>query len=149
MLRRLADGYELDDERSRIDVVEVHRVLCTECYWALGRPLDVVARTVREAARVVGLYRAGAQLGFARVVSDGLICTYLADVYVHADHRGRGLGVELVREAVDNGPHRHLRWLLHTGDVHRLYARFGFGAPGERAMERPPSTGAALGRSGL
>ena len=29
---------------------------------------------------------------------------YLADVYVLAEHRGRGLGLELVREMIDNGP---------------------------------------------
>ena len=138
MLRRLDHGYELDDDKARIDLAEVHRVLSTECYWALGCPYELIERTAREAARVVGLYHGGRQVGYARVVSDGLAVTYLADVYVHADHRGRGLGLELVREAVDNGPHRDLRWSLHTKDMHGLYARLGFGPPGERAMERPP-----------
>ena len=45
--------------------------------------------------------------------------------------------MELVREAVENGPQAHLRWILHTKDMHRLYARFGFATPGERCMERP------------
>jgi hypothetical protein len=44
-----------------------------------------------------------------------------------------------VREAVENGPHARLRWILHTQDMHRLYARFGFTTPGERCMERPPA----------
>jgi GNAT superfamily N-acetyltransferase len=136
--RELPDGYELDDDAGRLDLVEVHRVLSTECYWARGRPFEVVERTAREAARVVGLYHGGRQVGYARVVSDGLSVTYLADVYVTADHRGRGLGLELVREAVDNGPHRTLRWSLHTKDMHGLYARLGFGPPDARAMERPP-----------
>jgi GNAT superfamily N-acetyltransferase len=136
--RALPDGYELDDDVGRVDLVEVHRMLSSECYWALGRPFAVVERTAREAARVVGLYHGGRQVGYARVVSDGLSVTYLADVYVTADHRGRGLGLELVREAVDNGPHRTLRWSLHTKDMHGLYARLGFGPPDARAMERPP-----------
>jgi GNAT superfamily N-acetyltransferase len=136
--RELPDGYELDDDAGRLDLVEVHRVLSTECYWARGRPFEVVERTAREAARVVGLYHGGRQVGYARVVSDGLSVTYLADVYVEADHRGRGLGLELVREAVDNGPQRALRWSLHTEDMQGLYARLGFGSPDARAMERPP-----------
>jgi GNAT superfamily N-acetyltransferase len=70
------------------------------------------------------------------VLSDGRIA-YLADVYVLAEHRGRGLGVELVREAVDDGPQRDLRWLLHTKDAHGLYAKFGFGPPSDRLLERP------------
>ncbi len=61
---------------------------------------------------------------------------YLADVYVLPELRGRGLGV--VREMVDNGPFTHLKWLLHTADAHELYARFGFGTPKERVMERLP-----------
>ena len=30
-------------------------------------------------------------------------------------------------------------WLLHTRDAHALYARLGFGEPGERLMERRPT----------
>ena len=52
-------------------------------------------------------------------------------------YRGRGLGVELVREAVENGPHAHLRWILHTQDMHGLYARFGFTHPASAAWNGP------------
>jgi predicted N-acetyltransferase YhbS len=52
-------------------------------------------------------------------------------------HRGRGLGLELVREAVDDGPLSGTRWLLHTDDVHDLYRKLGFGAPSAMLMERP------------
>jgi GNAT superfamily N-acetyltransferase len=55
------------------------------------------------------------------------------------DHRGRGLGVELVRAAVDEGPFPTLRWMLHTQDAHGLYEKFGFGPPDERYLERPPA----------
>ena len=68
--------------------------------------------------------------------SDGHTLSYLADVYVLEEHRGKGLGVELVREAVEGGPFAHTRWLLHTRDAQRLYERFGFGPPSDRLMER-------------
>ena len=86
--------------------------------------------------RVLGLYCDERQIGFARVVSDGVAVAYLADVYVLEPHRGRGLGLELVREMVENGPLERVRWLLHTRDAHRLYRRLGFDRPGERLMER-------------
>ena len=70
------------------------------------------------------------------MASDGFTYAWLFDVYVLPEYRGRGLGVELVREAVENGPHARLRWILHTKDMHRLYRRFGFTTPGERCMER-------------
>jgi hypothetical protein len=37
---------------------------------------------------------------------------------------------------VEEGPYANLRWILHTRDMHRLYARFGFEEPSERVMER-------------
>jgi GNAT superfamily N-acetyltransferase len=136
MRRALPDGYELDDDPDRVDLDAVHRYLSEESYWGAGRSRETVERLVREAARVVGVYRDGAQVAFARAVSDGVAVAYLADVYVLPAHRGRGLGKELLAEMVERGPYAHVRWLLHTRDAHSLYEQFGFGAPGERLMER-------------
>ena len=138
MIRELVDGYELDDDPARIDLDAVHAYL-TSSYWAEGRSRETVERLVYSAQRVVGLYADGRQVGFCRAVSDDASLAYLADVYVLPEHRGRGLGVELVREMIDNGPYAARRWLLHTRDAHQLYRRFGFGPPGERLMERPPA----------
>jgi ribosomal protein S18 acetylase RimI-like enzyme len=110
--------------------------LANVSYWAEGRPHETVARLVREANRVVGVYEGPRQIGFARAFTDGVSLVYLADVYVLPEYRGRGLGVELVLEMVENGPYGELRWVLHTRDAHDLYRKFGFGEPSERMMER-------------
>ena len=136
MRRDLGDGIELDDDPLRVDVDAVHDFLSNHAYWAEGRPRETVERTVREASRVVGLYADGRQIGFARAFTDGVAAVYLADVYVLPEFRGRGLGVELVREMVEASPWPDTKWLLHTRDAHELYRRFGFGAPSERVMER-------------
>jgi len=135
--KKLDGGLVLDDERARIDLDEVHRFLSEEAYWAKGRARDVQERLVREAQRVVGLYDGDRQIGFARAYTDGVSFVYLADVYVLDEYRGRGLGVELVRFMIDDGPYADRRWILHTRDAHDLYRRFGFGEPTERLMERP------------
>ena len=136
MRRELDDGIELDDDASRIDVGAVHDYLANESYWAEGRPREVVERLVRDAQRVVGVYDGERQVGFARAFTDGVSLVYLADVYILPGYRGRGLGVELVREIVENGPYPDLRWVLHTRDAQTLYEKFRFGAPSERLMER-------------
>jgi GNAT superfamily N-acetyltransferase len=138
--RTLSGSLELDDDRDRIDAGAVHRYLSEDSYWARGCSLETVARSVRDAARVIGLYDGTRQIGFARVLSDGSKISHLCDVYVLPAYRGRGLGVELVREAVDNGPHAKLAWTLKTKDAYGLYERFGFRAPGEGIMERRAST---------
>jgi GNAT superfamily N-acetyltransferase len=136
--RELPGGFELDDDRGRVDVGAVHRFLADESYWATGRSREVVERLVHDASRVVGLYQGTRQIGFSRTVSDGVAFAYLADVYVLPEFRGFGLGLELVRETVDNGPFAGCRWILHTADAHAFYERLGFHAPSELLMVRDP-----------
>jgi GNAT superfamily N-acetyltransferase len=135
MKRSLPGGFELDDDAARVDREAVHEFICNHSYWAAGRSRARQDELIDRSARVVGLYLDGRQLGFTRTVSDGHVA-YLADVYVLPEFRGRGLGLELVRESVDRGPYVNCRWFLHTSDAHELYGRFGFVTPSERVMER-------------
>ena len=135
MKRDLGGGYELDDDRARLDRVAVHAYLTRE-YWAAGRTRERQDALIDASERVVGLYKNNEQVGFAR----GVDCfaagfMYLADVYVLPEHRGGGRGVELVREMVENGPFADHRWVLHTRDAHGLYEKFGF-EPNVRLLER-------------
>jgi GNAT superfamily N-acetyltransferase len=136
--RDLEDGYGLDDDRRRLDRVAVHAYLTTE-YWALGRSRERQDELIDASGHVVGLYHEDAQVGFARAVDcDAARFVYLADVYVLPGHRGRGLGVELVREIIEHGPYADRTWILHTRDAGTLYERFGFHRY-ERLMQRDGS----------
>jgi GNAT superfamily N-acetyltransferase len=131
------DGYEIDDDPTRVDLDTVWRFLSSEAYWARWRSIADVRRQVDGAWRVVGCYDStGSMVGFARAVSDGVAIAYLADVYVLGEHRGRGLAAGMLRLMIDDGPGRGFRWMLHTRYAHGLYAKFGFAAPDSRFMER-------------
>jgi len=137
MVRRdLGGGLELDDDRDRVDVDAVYRFLSEDAYWVRGRSRETIARLVRESTRVIAAYDGDALIGFCRVVSDLSSMAWLGDVFVLPSHRGRGVGVELVREAVEDPAVRDLMWFLGTRDAHGLYAKFGFGPPSERTMVR-------------
>ena len=140
MRRALGDGIELDDSKERIDRDEVHRFLSEVAYWSLGRTRETQDRLIDEAARVVGLYDGDRQIGFCRAATDRTSFVYLADVYVLEEYRGRGLGEELVREMVENGDLAHVRWILHTQDMHPLYRKVGFEEPSYKVMERRPAS---------
>jgi GNAT superfamily N-acetyltransferase len=148
MRRALGEGFELDDDPARIDAEAVHRFIANESYWGRGRSLDVVRRAIAGSQRVVGLYLDGKQVGFARAISDGVTLGYLADVYVLAPHRGRGLGLELVREILEGGPSWRVRWMLHTADAQALYAKLGFvaGVSAYPLMERGREAASPDGR---
>jgi GNAT superfamily N-acetyltransferase len=148
MRRALERGYELDDDRDRVDVDAVHRFLTEEAYWVPGRSRETIERLVQESTRVIAAYDPdGALVGFCRVISDASNVAWLGDVYVLEPHRGRGVGTELVREAVEDPRYRDVYWYLNTRDAHRLYERFGFrpADPG-RTMTRSEPPGGEVDR---
>jgi N-acetylglutamate synthase-like GNAT family acetyltransferase len=74
-----------------------------------------------------GVYHVGAQVGFARVISDRATFAYLCDVYIETAHRGRGLSKALVATVLAHPDLQQLRrWMLVTADAQSLYESFGF-----------------------
>ncbi len=121
-----ADPYEISTDVSRLDRALIHRFLHDDSYWAKGVPRDVVDRAI-DNSLCFGLYGDGGQVGFARVVSDRAAIAYMADVFVLAEHRGRGLGKRLIETVMAHPDLQGLRrFFLGTADAHALYRRFGF-----------------------
>jgi len=130
-------GFLISTDRERLNLAVIHGFL-TNCYWAKGISREVVARSI-EHSLCFGIYDgSGAQVGFARVVSDYATVAYLGDVFVLESHRGRGLSKWLMECVVEHPALQNLRrWILLTRDAHGLYSQFGFTpvkAP-ERYME--------------
>ena len=128
----------ISTNRERLSLDVIHGFL-TSGYWAKGIPREVVARSI-EHALCFGIYDGdGAQIGFARVISDFATIAYVGDVFVLETHRGRGLGKWLMQCITEHSALQNLRrWILTTRDAHGLYSQFGFTpvkAP-ERFMER-------------
>ena len=119
-------GHEISTDPARLDRELIARFLRDEAYWSPGIPADVVDRAIDNSI-VFGAYAGDAQVGFARVVTDGATFAWLADVFVVEEQRGNGVGKRLV-EAVDRHPELQglRRFLLGTADAHGLYERFGF-----------------------
>ncbi|HEY1775858.1 MAG TPA: GNAT family N-acetyltransferase [Solirubrobacteraceae bacterium] len=137
------DGYVVSSDPDRLDIERIHNFLAG-AYWSPGIPLAVVVRAI-ENSLVFGLYAAsGEQAGFARAVSDRATYAYLADVYVEAAHRGRGLGRFLVGCVRAHPELQGLRrWALATADAHGVYEHYGFGPAPDPAIhmfiERSPA----------
>jgi ribosomal protein S18 acetylase RimI-like enzyme len=125
-VRQLADGFELDTDPARLDVGAIHAFISEQSYWGRGRTRERVIGTIEGSRRVIGLYRDGQQVGFARAITDCVTMAYLADVYVLPAYRGRGLGVEMVREMIAGEGAPDVHWMLHTADAQGLYERLGF-----------------------
>ena len=119
------DEYLLSTDRSKIDIEVVHRFL-SNSYWAERIPLGVVKKSI-DNSLCFGMYRHHNLIAFARVISDFATFAYLADVFIVAEERGKGLSKWLIRTIMDHPQLQGLRrFTLATRDAHDLYARFGF-----------------------
>jgi GNAT superfamily N-acetyltransferase len=120
--------FEIDDDKSRLDLAMIHDFLARS-HWARGIPFEVMTKAI-EHSLCFGLYSGGRQVGFARVVTDHATFAYLADVFVIAEARNRGLGQALVAAILARPELQGLRrWLLGTRDAQSLYKRCGFAEP--------------------
>ncbi|MGY0020839.1 GNAT family N-acetyltransferase [Streptomyces sp. cg35] len=141
MIANRSDGYVLSTDPDRLDVALVHQWLSTDAFWALGRTRETVEQSVRGSLNFAVHDAGGAQVAYARVVTDWATFAWLCDVYVAPAHRGRGLGTWLAEAVRDHlAPYRLKRLLLATRDAHDVYARAGFTPvrdPGSFMILRP------------
>ena len=118
--------YSISTDPARLDLDAIHAFLEHESYWAAGIAMDVLARGIAHSL-CFGVYHAGAQIGFARVISDYATYAYLNDVYILAPHRGQGLASWLIECVLAHPDLQGLRrFMLTTKDAQEFYGRFGF-----------------------
>ena len=121
-----------------VDLDVVHGFLSREAYWCRGIGRDRVERAARHSLCFSALLD-GAQVGFARVVTDRATFGYLADVFVLPAFRGRGISQAIMASVLAHPDLQGLRrLLLATSDAHGLYAKYDFKpiTRPERFMER-------------
>ena len=126
MSKHLRDNYSISTDKSMLDTHEIHDYLSNHSYWAKGRTMEAVLRSI-EHSLCFGLYHGRDQVGFARVITDYTTFAYLADVYILIGHRGKGHGKWLIEEIIQHPQLKNLRrFLLATKDAHHLYSQAGF-----------------------
>ncbi|MFC4802995.1 GNAT family N-acetyltransferase [Neobacillus sp. GCM10023253] len=141
----LKNGFSISTNKEYLDLDTIHKFLSEESYWALGRPKEIIKKSIDNTALCFGVYKGDVskgdaeQVGFARVVSDLTIFAYLADVFIVPEYRKLGLSKWLM-EVITNHPDLQnvRRFMLVTNDAHTLYSQFGFKSIDhpERFMEK-------------
>ncbi len=133
------EEYSISTDRSRLNLDLIHDFLSNQTYWATGRSLEVVQRSI-ENSLPFGIYHGNEQVGFGRLVTDYATFAWIADVFVLPAHRGSGLSKWLMEIMLTHPQLQGFRrWVLATKDAHGVYEPFGFiqlHRP-ERWMERP------------
>ena len=117
----------ISTDQSLLDIPMIHKYLTERSYWARGRSMITVKKSIANSL-CFGVYDgAGNQLAFARVITDYAVFGWVLDVFVLEEYRGKGLGKKLMATIVNHKELRGLRRIgLGTDDAHDLYRQFGF-----------------------
>lgn len=128
--------YLISDDKSLLDV-ETIKAFLSRSYWANKRTAERVEKSIQNSL-CYGVYNGSEQVGFARVVTDYATMYWLCDVFIDEEHRGRGIGKQLVQSLTTSDELRDLHGILGTKDAYELYEQFGFASDKERMMRRMP-----------
>ena len=119
------EQYKISTDKTKLDVGMIHHFLYTTAYWAVGRPMSIVRKSI-DNSLCFGLYDGEDQIGFARVVTDAATFGWMCDVFILPSHRGRGLGRWLVECMMKHPDVKGLRRiLLSSRDAQELYIKYG------------------------
>jgi len=120
-LKEKYKGYAISTDKAKLDLEKIQDFLANSSYWAKGRSMKVVLKTV-EHSLCFGIYKGKEQIGFARVVTDYATFAWVADLFVLKEYRGEGLGKWLIETIVAYPELQGIKLiLLATQDAHEMY----------------------------
>lgn len=118
------DEYLISDNKELLNIDVIHELL-SKTYWANDRSKEKITKSL-ERSICFGVYCRRNQIGFARAVTDGIIFSWICDVIIREEFRGRGLGKWLMECITGHPEIKNTRQLLATKDAHDLYKKYGF-----------------------
>ena len=117
---------ETSTEKEKIDLDFVHRYLSNDAYWAKGRTKEAIKNTI-DNSFCIGAFHNGAQVGFARVVTDFQTLAYVMDVFVDASKRHCGVGTIMIEALLTSQELKCIqRFTLATVESANFYEKLGF-----------------------
>ncbi|MCM2676609.1 GNAT family N-acetyltransferase [Alkalicoccobacillus plakortidis] len=138
--------FTISTDKQYLDIDAIHNFLTKDSYWwAEDTPKELVIAAIDNSILCYGVYdqdptnNEAKLVGFARVISDLVRFSWLCDVFILPDYRGRGLSKWLLEVITEHPQLSGTRFNLGTNDAHTLYEQYGFSAlkEPERRMERP------------
>ena len=124
-------------DKNKLNIPFIQNFL-KDVYWAAGRTIEEVKTTI-DSSFCFGIYLDDKQIGFCRVITDYVVFTYVMDVFIAEEHRGKGYSSILIENMMNEPKLKEVKiWRLATSDAHFLYEKFGFNslAHPEKMMEK-------------
>lgn len=131
----MRDDYYISTDKALLSVDKIHDYISTVSYWGRERTLEQVETCIANSL-CFGLYSdTNGQIGFARMVTDGVVFGNLMDVIIFEPYQAKGYGKKLVSHIMNHEVVKNLKTIsLKTKDAHGMYEKFGFNKVGESEL---------------
>lgn len=116
--------FTISDDREKLDLGAVTKLL-GETYWGHRRPPQIIPRLI-ENSMCFSLFSKGEQIGFARLVTDRSVFSWLSDLVIQQTFRGKGLGRWFMGCILSHPDVSGTQFVLQTRTAHKFYEDFGF-----------------------
>jgi GNAT superfamily N-acetyltransferase len=123
-LKWTKDKFIISYDTELLDIDVVFQLL-SKTYWASNRTKEVINRSIKNSVSF-GVYFDGKQIGFARVVTDRAVFSWVLDVVIDENYRGNGLGKWLMNCILEHPELKCTKFALATSDAHDFYKKFMF-----------------------
>ena len=118
------DDYSWVDDLGAVDLAELSRLYRIA---PLGdKPPEALATVLGNSMFTCFVYAGDVLAGAGRALADGLDCAYIADVAVHPDHQGHGLGKAIIRRLVTLSQNHKKIILYANPGTESFYSGLGF-----------------------
>ena len=116
--------FTISSEKKQVDIDALQDML-SRTYWVKDRRREEVEKSVANSL-CFSLFKGDEQVGFARVLTDGVAYAVILDMVIREDFRGQGLGRWLLQCLVEHPQVVPLRQVLWTSNADGFYQKLGF-----------------------
>lgn len=121
------NDFYISTDKDKMDINFIHEYLSNQSYWAKGRSLELIKKSIMNSMCFGVFTKDDIQIGFARIVTDYVVFAWMMDVFVAEKHKNQGVGKALIDYIVNHDELKEVNGIgLRTNDAHELYKRFGF-----------------------
>jgi len=111
--------------KSKLDFDFIYQFLI-KSYWASDRTKVQMQKSIKNSL-CFGMYLDDKQIGFARILTDKVIFSYLMDVFVNEKYQGKKYGEQLMNYIYNYKDLKNVKsHYLLTKDAQTFYTKFGF-----------------------
>jgi N-acetylglutamate synthase-like GNAT family acetyltransferase len=115
----------ISTDKNLLEIEYIHQFL-SKTYWASDRTVEDVKESINNSL-CFGMYLDEKQIGFARIVTDKVVFSYLMDVFTDEKHQGQGYGKMLISYIYNHKDLIKVRKnYLMTKYAQEFYTNFGF-----------------------